>query len=100
MPNGDDIDMLLEKLGGDFSMIMKISLGRFSVEEAKQIVELMGKVVINIGDGLTLLHVAAQNDRCDLIEYFCGELHHPLEVFHILYLVNCSKRLPFVDPWL
>lgn len=77
----NDIEELLQKLGeNNLPIVMKISMGLISLEELKTIIELMNRPVVNIGDGLTLLHIAAQYNRCDLIDYLCGELHHPLEV--------------------
>jgi hypothetical protein len=73
---------------GDFSalmehfepaMLMKIVFCQLSVEEVNAIVDKVGKVVIDIGDGLTLLHQAAQFDRPDLIHCLV-ERGHPVEV--------------------
>lgn len=82
----NDIAELIQKCKDRLNVIdgmwlLKLGLGQVSLDIIKGIVEIMGKVVIDIGDGLTLLHLAAQFGRCDWIEYLAGEAHHPLEVF-------------------
>lgn len=63
-----------------FAEVMRVSFGMVTLEEVKAIVSRLNKVVIDLADGLTLLHIAAQYNRGDLIEYLCGEKHHPTEV--------------------
>lgn len=80
----NDIDEILDKCADlketDPGWIFKLSLGQLDVEQIKIIVEKMGRVTLNIGEGLTLLHLAAQYNRYDWIIYLCNELNHPLEV--------------------
>ena len=35
---------------------------------------------MNIGDGLTLLHIGAQFGNWDIVKYLADEENHPLEV--------------------
>lgn len=58
---------------------IKVGMGRQSVLETGALIAHIGKVVMDIGEGLTLLHLAAQFNRVDLIEYLC-DMGHPLEV--------------------
>ena len=60
--------------------LFNLSFARTDLSDIKLIVEAMGRSKINIGDGLTLLHQAAQFGRVDWIEYLVGEMHHDLEV--------------------
>eukprot|EP01039_Chlorochromonas_danica_P003246 gene3246-3556_t len=81
----NDIEELMDKCTDPLSEIdgmwlLKLGLGQVSLEIIKGIIEIMGRVVIDIGDGLTLLHLAAQFGRCEWIEYLAGEAQHPLEV--------------------
>eukprot|EP01039_Chlorochromonas_danica_P010272 gene10272-11368_t len=81
----DDISELMEKCKERLNVIddmwvLKLAMGQVSLDVVKAVVEIMGKVVINVGDGLTLLHLGAQFGRCDWIEYLAGEAHHPLEL--------------------
>eukprot|EP00009_Paramoeba_aestuarina_P001502 CAMPEP_0201513188 /NCGR_PEP_ID=MMETSP0161_2-20130828/5303_1 /ASSEMBLY_ACC=CAM_ASM_000251 /TAXON_ID=180227 /ORGANISM="Neoparamoeba aestuarina, Strain SoJaBio B1-5/56/2" /LENGTH=168 /DNA_ID=CAMNT_0047909313 /DNA_START=120 /DNA_END=626 /DNA_ORIENTATION=+ len=48
------------------------------MEETRKLVEEIG-VVVRIGDGLTLLHIAAQSNRIDVADYLL-EKEHPLEM--------------------
>jgi ankyrin repeat protein len=82
---GNDITELLEKCGSKLNTsepgwMLRLSFGAVSIETIKTMVEAMGKVVINIGDGLTLLHLAGQCNRPDWMHYLVGEKQHPLEV--------------------
>jgi len=59
--------------------VMKIAFFRLSADELNDIIDKVGKTVIDIGDGLTLLHQAAQFDRPDLLEILL-EKGHDIEV--------------------
>ena len=61
-------------------VVLRLGFGNVTVNEVRNIIDKMGKVVIDIGDGLTLLHVAAQYNHCEMIQYLCEEKNHPLEV--------------------
>ncbi len=63
----------------DSAFIFKLTLGLNTVEELKPFVDTMGRVLINLGDGLTLLHIAAQYGRDDWMDYFIDSCQHPLE---------------------
>jgi ankyrin repeat protein len=60
--------------------LLKLSMGRTTLEVVKKVVECMGRAEINIGDGLTLLHIAGQFNRPDMVTYLAGEKAHPTEV--------------------
>lgn len=82
LPN--DLDELCSKCADlkdqDPMFLLKLSLFRVSVEDIVKVVDRMGRAAIDIGDGLTLLHQAAQFNRPDIITYLVKEKHHPLEV--------------------
>lgn len=78
----NDISELLRYF--DASMLMRIAFCSVSCEEVTEIIEKLGKVEIDIGDGLTLLHQAAQFDRGDLVDLLLGR-NHPVEVLIIFY---------------
>jgi hypothetical protein len=84
----DDIQEVFDKCkdleDNDPGFIIKLSMGRCSVDDVKAIIDRMGKVVINIGDGLTLLHVFSLYGNYDVVHYLAGDKHHPLEV-RLLY---------------
>ena len=80
----NDIDALLEAF--DPIMLMKTALCSITTDELEDIINKMGKTVINIGEGLTLLHQAAQFGRPDLLEILL-EKGHPLEVCMLLLIV-------------
>ena len=72
MPN--DISAILEAYD-DPMFLMRISLCQIHLEEVQEMVRRIGKVEIDIGDGLTLLHQAASFNREDLVEYLCSAGH-------------------------
>lgn len=78
LPN--DLDELFSKCADlkaqDPMFLIKLSLFRVSVEDIVKVVDRMGRAVINIGDGLTLLHQAAQFNRPDIIVYLVKEKQH------------------------
>jgi hypothetical protein len=80
----DDIQELFDKCKNlserDPSFILRLATCRVSLEEVQQVVEAMGRALINVGDGLTLLLLAAQFGREDIAFYLAGEKEHPLEV--------------------
>jgi len=80
--SGDDINAILARY--DFTFVMKLVNGTQSLQETETIVKQLGKVLINIGDGLTLLHQAASHNRADLVKYFISQ-GHPLEVSYICH---------------
>ena len=59
-------------------LLSPIAFGRFSVDEAREVVEAVGKVAVDIGDGLTLLHMAAQHELVEVAEFLI-ERGHPLD---------------------
>jgi hypothetical protein len=73
----NDIQLLMDAY--DPLMLMKVAMGRITVDEAKDIVQKLGKTLINIGDGLTLLHQAASFNHCELLEWLLS-IGHPTEV--------------------
>ncbi len=77
----NDIAALMEAVGDDFLLFTKITVGRQSVEETQMLIDKLGKVEIQIGDGLTLLHQAASHNDVDVVEFLCSK-GHPLEVGH------------------
>jgi len=82
-----DLDELFDKckdLNSDPMFFLKLSVCQVSLEEVKAIVQKMGRSHIDVGDGLTLLHLASQFGRSDLVEYLAGECKHPLEVFALV----------------
>lgn len=90
----DDISELFAKCKDlDRTLIMRLTMGRVTVEEIQTILSRMNKVVVNIGDGLTLLHLAAQNGRTDLVEYLVLERNHPVEVSYIDVMQQKSLTL-------
>lgn len=81
----NDIAEMMEKCSNRLNAIdpmwmLRLSFGAVSLDAVKAIVECMDKAVLNIGDGLTLLHLAGQCNRPDWIHYLAGEKQHPLEV--------------------
>lgn len=80
----NDIQDLFEKcadlIASDPAFIFKLSLGRTNLNDTKAILSRMGKVVVNIGDGLTLLHLAAQFGNVEIAQYLVEEKCHPLEM--------------------
>jgi hypothetical protein len=79
-----DLDELLNKCKPvidpiDPIWLMRLSVGAVPVEVIELIVACMGRVAIDIGDGLTLLHIAGQCNRPDWVEYLVGEKQHPVE---------------------
>eukprot|EP01033_Poteriospumella_lacustris_P012254 gene12254-8765_t len=82
LPN--DLDELFSKCDDlkaqDPMFLIKLTLFRVSVEDIAKVVDRMGRAVINIGDGLTLLHQAAQFNRPEIIVYLVKEKQHPVEV--------------------
>jgi len=56
-------------------LLMKLARGSQSIAETQEVVDHTGRVEINIGNGLTLLHVAASNNRVDLVEFLCSRGH-------------------------
>jgi hypothetical protein len=76
----------------DPTFFMRIGICRLTLDEVKEIVKKMGKAVIDIGDGLTLLHLASQFGRADIVEYLAGEMNHPLEV-RLLIIHNYDLQL-------
>lgn len=74
----NDIPELLLKVNP--SIVIRLGFGRATLAEVQLIIERMGRHVLDIGHGITLLHVAAQFNHCPLIQYLCEELHHPLEM--------------------
>lgn len=72
MAEVNDIAAVLSHPG---DLVMKILMGRQSVEETQSLIDHVGKVEINIGDGLTLLHQAASTNRADLINFLCSKGH-------------------------
>lgn len=82
---GNDLDLLFQRcadlMASDPGFILKLSfLHTTTVEDIQKVVERMGKCVIDIGDGLTLLHQAAQFNRVDIAHYLIKEAGHPVEV--------------------
>lgn len=77
MSRNDDISALIEAF--DPLMVMRVALCQLSIQDVQNIIQRVGKVEINIGDGLTLLHQAASHDRDDLVELLCS-LGHSTEV--------------------
>lgn len=84
----NDLDELFDKCNDlqerDPAFFLKLSIGRLTVDDIKNIIERMGKVLVNIGDGLTLLHIGAQFGNCDIVHYLAVEENHPLEVCFFL----------------
>lgn len=81
---GNDLDLLFlrcaDLIASDPGFILKLSfLHTTTVEDIQKVVERMGKGVIDIGDGLTLLHQAAQFNRVDIAHYLIKEAGHPVE---------------------
>ena len=66
-------------LGLDPILLMKLAQGSQSIEETEKVIDHIGRLEINIGDGLTLLHQAASNNRVELVEFLCSK-GHPTEV--------------------
>lgn len=62
-------------------LLVKLDRGSQTIAEMQRVVDHTGKVEINIGNGLTLLHVAAANNRVDLVEFLCSR-GHSTEVRH------------------
>lgn len=56
-------------------LVMKVLMGRLSILETQLLINHVGKVEINIGEGLTLLHQAASTNRADLIHFLCAKGH-------------------------
>lgn len=87
----NDIDEIFLKCEAlkrvDPMWIVKMSMGMCSLDVVKELVANMGRAVVNIGDGLTLLHTAAQFGRSDWIVYLAGEMQHPTEVRRII--ISC-----------
>jgi ankyrin repeat protein len=83
----NDLDELFIKCtdlsAADPAFFLKMSMGRLSLNDVKEMVSRMGKAVIQIGDGLTLLHLAAQNGCLDIVEYLVEDMKHPLEVKYL-----------------
>lgn len=82
---GNDLDLLFARcadlLASDPGFIFRLSFfNKTSVEDVKKVVERLGKAVVDIGDGLTLLHQAAQFNRVDIAHYLVREVGHPVEV--------------------
>jgi hypothetical protein len=75
MSTGNDINAIMEAYLGDPLFLMRIAMCRITLEETQELVRRLGKVEIDIGDGLTLLHQAASFNRDDLVEYLCGAGH-------------------------
>jgi hypothetical protein len=73
----NDIDALIAAF--DPILMIKVAMCNVTLEEIQEIVRRLGKVEINIGDGLTLLHQAGSHNRDDLVEYLC-EAGHSTEV--------------------
>lgn len=80
----NDIQELMQKCAEidhiDPMWMLKLAFGRVSLEIIKTIVAKMNRVKLDIGDGLTLLHIAAQFNHVEWISYLVGEKNHPLEV--------------------
>lgn len=81
-----DLDELFDKCKDlqdrDPAFFVKLSMGRSTVEDIKDIIQRMGKVVVKLGDGITLLHipVGAQFGNLDIVHYLAVERNHPVEV--------------------
>lgn len=81
----NDLDLLFDRcadlMAANPGFIFKLSFFHTTtVDDIKQVVQRMGKAVIDIGDGLTLLHQAAQFNRVDIAHYLVKEGGHPVEV--------------------
>eukprot|EP01102_Stenamoeba_stenopodia_P006651 TRINITY_DN1839_c0_g1_i1.p1 TRINITY_DN1839_c0_g1~~TRINITY_DN1839_c0_g1_i1.p1 ORF type:complete len:308 (-),score=80.58 TRINITY_DN1839_c0_g1_i1:49-972(-) len=83
MTKKNDLDELFTKCADmnktDPGIFLKLGFCLVTLEQVKTIVQMMGRPLVDIGDGLTLLHLGAQFGRCDLVEYLAGECKHPLE---------------------
>jgi hypothetical protein len=77
----------------DAPMLMRIAFCNVSTAEVTEIMNKLGKVEINIGDGLTLLHQASQFDRPDLVDLLLSR-DHPLEVKN-----DHIETFPFLRPY-
>ena len=75
MSGFDDNDISALLTAFDPLFLVRISMCQLSVEDMREIARKLGKVEINIGDGLTLLHQAASHNRPDLVEYLCDQGH-------------------------
>ena len=75
--NENDIEAVIAFSSGQLTM--KIIMGSQTLEETKALTDHLGRVHVHIGDGLTLLHQAASNNRSDLVSFLCSG-GHPLEV--------------------
>ncbi len=71
--NNNDISALFTAF--DPLFVFKISMCNISVEDVQEIVRRLGKVEVDIGDGLTLLHQAAAFNRPDLVKFLCDQGH-------------------------
>jgi ankyrin repeat protein len=75
MSGANDINAIMAAYPDDPLFLMRIALCRIDLEETQELVRRLGKVEIDIGDGLTLLHQAASFNRDDLVEYLCDAGH-------------------------
>ncbi|KAI8808789.1 ankyrin repeat-containing domain protein [Cladochytrium replicatum] len=57
---------------------LNITIGVQSVEDTRFVVDKLGKVVVYVGDNLTLLHQAAQYNRDDIVEFLLSR-GHPID---------------------
>jgi hypothetical protein len=69
----NDINALMAAF--DPLMLMKVAMFNITLEDVQEIVRRLGKVEIDIGDGLTLLHQAGSHNRDDLVEFLCDAGH-------------------------
>ena len=84
MADTSDVEAVIS-FGSGSGLTMKILMGSQSVEETQLLMDHLGKVEIDIGDGLTLLHQAASNNRADLVKYLCSKGHST----EVLIIISC-----------
>jgi hypothetical protein len=70
---GNDIQLLIKEL--DFAQCMGIAFGKLNVPLTQKCINLVGRTEVRIGDGLTLLHIAAQHNLADVAKYLLEKGH-------------------------